>query len=154
MSSGVTIVPFDPHHCQVMDVRDVEFQDTFQLKDVYLRLQGVKESIDRGEGEAGTFIHNGRILCCAGFRKLWPGVLEGWIIPSIWVKEAPVSFAKYMRRYLEAVASTFKAHRVQTLSPDDQFHERWMKFMGFEKEGVLKNYTHRKHNYGIYARLF
>ncbi len=152
--SEVQIVPFDPHHCQVMDIRDIEFADTFKLDDVYSRLQGVKESIDRGEGEAGTFIYEGRILCCAGFRRMWPGLIEGWIIPSVWIKTAPVSFAKYMRRYVESVAKTFKCHRFQTLSPDDEFHDRWMKWMKFEKEGVMKKYTHTKRDYGIHARFF
>ena len=152
--SEVQIVPFDPHHCQVMDIREIEFQDTFKLDDVYSRLQAVKEGIERGEGGAGTFICEGRILCCAGYRQMWPGLLDGWIIPSIWIKDHRITFAKYMKRYIETVAATFKCHRFQTLSPDDLFHDRFMRFLGFEKEGVMKKYTHTKRDYGIHARLF
>lgn len=148
--SEVKLVPFDPHHVQVMDIRDFELKSSFALDDIYERLKEVL----KGPGEAGTFIYEGRILCCAGFKIIWPGVIEGWIIPSIYIKDAPVSFAKYMRRYVESVAKTFNCHRFQTASPDDAFHERWMNWMGFQKEGVMRKYTHDQKNYGLYSRLF
>ena len=147
----IVIVPFDPHHIQVMDIREIEKQTTFALPDVYER---IVEFTKTGTGEAGTFLYDGRILCCAGFRVVWEGVVEGWIIPSVWIKEAPISFAKYMRRYVESVAKTFKCHRFQTVSPDDAFHERWMNWMKFEKEGTMRDYTHNKKSYCLYARLF
>lgn len=149
--SDIIIVPFDPHHIQVMDIRDIEKETTFSLPDAYER---ILDSTQNVKGEAGTFLYEGRILCCAGFRIIWPGVIEGWIIPSIWVKTAPISFAKYMRRYVESIAKSFRCHRFQTASPDDPFHERWMNWMKFQKEGTMRNYTHNKKTYCLYSRLF
>lgn len=148
--NNVETIPYDVHHIQVMDMRDEERAYLDGLGDGYERLVKAAEmSI-----EAGTFIYDGRILCCAGFMRLWPGVLEGWIIPSKWVSVAPIAFAKHMKRYIESVAKSFGCHRFQTSSNEGVVQERWMKFLGFEKEGTMKKYSYDKKDYHIYARLF
>lgn len=147
---GITVIPFNIHHLQVMDIRDAEMKSLFALDNA---LELVKEFTD-GRAEAGTFLYDGRVLCCAGFKEIWTGVLEGWVIPSVWVKTAPISFAKYIKRYVESIAKTFKVHRFQSPAIDDELHERFMTFLGFSKEGTMRQYTHDKKDYCMYARLF
>jgi len=147
MSSPI-IVTFHPKHLEVMDVREVEKFGSFKLEDLYERVDKInKESV-----QSATFIYEGRILFCAGFSMMWPGVAEGWMIPSVYVKEYPVLCCKILKMYVDRIMVDFKCHRFQTTSPDDPFHERWMGFLGLKKEGTMRQYTHDKKNYCVYAR--
>lgn len=121
----------------------------FKSKESYERVdQMAKVSV-----QAGTFIFNGRILFVAGFCKLWEGVFEVWMIPSIYADAYPVFFARTIKRYLDRIMTDFSAHRLQTTSFNDTFHERWMGFLGFQKEGKLRQFTENKNDMCQYGRI-
>ncbi len=143
----VKLIEFHPKHLELMDIRADEMMGTFKLKDAYDRI----EHVWKGSLAAGTFMLDGRVLFCAGFHQLWPGSLEIWMIPSVHVKKAPVAFGRTVRRFFDNIVVDFKAHRIQTTSYDDAFHTRWMQWMGFQKEGTLRKFTHDKKNMCIYA---
>lgn len=144
------IVPFVPCHIELMDIRDIEIASSFTLPDVKERIT----MMNNAAIEAGTFSLDGRIIFAAGVMQLWPGVLEGWIIPTIYVPDYPVWFVKKIKGYFEAFAETFKCHRFQTYTFSDEQHEKWMELLGFTKEGTLKEYSHNKKDYSIFARAF
>lgn len=104
--------------------------------------------------QAVTVVLDGRILFCAGFCPLWPGVFELWMIPSVYAKTAPVFFARTIRRYIDRIAIDFAAHRLQTTSFDDPFHRRWMTWLGFQPEGVLRQFTQDKRDMVQFGRIF
>lgn len=146
---ALEIVDFHPRHLDVMDMRGFEKGGAFGLDDAMARV----EIVAKGSIAAATFIHDGRILFCAGFNQLWKGVIEVWMVPSVYVDQAPVTFGRTIRRYIERIEKDFKTHRLQTTSYDDPFHEKWMAWLGFEKEGTLKKFTHDKKNMCVYARV-
>ena len=84
---------------------------------------------------------------------MWPGVMACWMIPSDNVKLASLSFCKVIKGYVDAIIEREDCHRVQTTSPDDEFHARWMKFLGMKNEGILRNYTPEKEDHCMYARV-
>jgi len=148
----VKVVQFSPHHLEVMDVREIDAAlfGFFKTDEAYARIDGLaKVSV-----QAATFLYDGRVLFVAGFVRLWPGVFEVWMLPSVYIKTAPRSFARLIRRYVDRIGEDFKAHRIQTTSFPDEFHERWMKFLGFSAEGVLQNYTQDKRSMVQYGRVF
>ncbi len=61
---------------------------------------------------------------------------------------------KNIRWFLEQIASIIKVHRVQTTSLADALHDRFMESLGFECEGVLRQFTDLKEDYKAWARLF
>lgn len=144
------IIPFQPNHIDLMDIRSIEIASSFVLPDAKLRMQAMAEA----SIECGTFLLDGKIMFAAGVMQLWPGVLEGWIIPTVYVPEAPIWFVKKIKGYFEAFAETFRCHRFQTYTFADEQHEKWMELLGFHKEGTLKEYSHNKKDYSIYAREF
>lgn len=149
--SEIIVIPFNVYHLQVMDIRDVEMKSLFGLEN---GLDLIKK-LTEGKGEAGTFLYDGRVVFCAGFKEIWVGVMEGWIIPSVWIKSMPPRlFIRCIKQYVEATAKAFNVHRFQSPAIDDGLHERFMNFLGFEKEGTMKKYTHDKKDYCMYARLF
>lgn len=143
-------VRFDIHHLQVMEIRQLEWEDGLCLPDAAKKVEAMADN----SVQAFTFIHDGRVLACAGFLITFPGIIQGWIIPSKYIHTAPVSFARKIKRYVESLAKTFKCHRFETSSYDDDFHHTWMTWLGFEKEGTLRQGTYTKRNLCIYGRLF
>lgn len=145
----VKVVGFHPRHLEVMELRSFELGGLFLLADAYDRVEKITQ-----EGQAGTFLFDGRVVFCAGFKQVWPGVLEVWMIPSVHIKKTPISFARVLKGYIKRIAADFKIHRMHTTSFDDPFHERWMAFMGFVKEGTMQQFTQDKRNMCLYARYF
>lgn len=145
----IDVLPFHPKHLEVMDLRYLEKDTIFKLDNIYELI----EQAHQVSVESGTFMYDGRILFCAGFSRLWPGVAEGWIIPSRHIPTVAPVFSRYMRRYLESLMASFNLHRFQTVAVDDRPHRRWMRFLGFKPEGVLEKYSVDKQNYQMYARV-
>lgn len=143
----IRVIPFKMEHMDLLELRENESNPIFRLKDIHERIAIAKET----SVETGTFISGGRIICCAGFYLLWPGVVDGWIIPSRYIVDSPYDYCKTMRRYIDSIMKTWECHRFQTVAAEGA--ERWMKFLGFEKEGVMRKYTHMKQNFGMYARV-
>lgn len=146
--TDVKVVQFQVHHLDVMDLREIELGGPFRLGDFKDRIDSIaKESV-----QAATFLYDGRVLLCAGFTLLWPGVYVVWMIPSTHIQKAPISVARMIRRYVDRIMSDFKAHRIQTTTHDDPLHRRWMEFLGFKLEGVMERYTHDGKDMLMYAR--
>lgn len=144
------VVVFHPRHLEVAELREHERKLLTSLGDTKNRL----ETLMQNSKAAGTFLQDGRIITCAGFVEINPGVAELWQLPSIYVAECRLSFAKTLKSYMENIVKTFKYHRLQTSCPADYEHDRWMEFLGFTKEGTMKQYTHLKQDYSIFGRVF
>lgn len=150
MSRHVEIIQFHPKHLEVAMVRDLEQQTVMRIGDAYARFEALAER----SKQAVTVMHDGRILACCGFFEAWKGVCEVWLVPTIYVPKYPILFARTMKGYVESIAKTFDYHRVQTIAAADELHDRWMGWLGFECEGVLRQYTEQKQDYKLHARLF
>lgn len=145
----VKIIRFDPRHVEIMALRETEKFGPFQLKDAYERIErAVGDSV-----QSGTFLYDGRILFASGFKVLWPGVLEVWVISTIYMAQFPLVSCRILKRYLDGITVDFKAHRVQCTSYDDPLHARFMEFFGFKKEGVMRKFCHDKKDMVMYARV-
>lgn len=146
------VIAFHPKHLEIANIRQHELDTLFKMKDAYTRV----EQLAKLSKQSGTFILDGRIITCAGFIEIWPGVAEVWQIPSIYAEENPIAFCKAMKGYIESIAETFKYHRIQTNCPADEKHERWMEFLGFKNETPdgMKAFTTDKRTYNAYARIF
>ncbi len=145
----IKLIPFHPKHVEVMDVRDSELHSILSLEDSNERLEAVREN----ETLVGTFLCDGRVLCCAGYRILWPGVAEVWILPSRHVSKVAIRFSKIIRRQLDGIIERHNIHRLQTISIDDDLHNRWMRFIGFSDAGLMRQYTHDKQDYRMWERI-
>lgn len=144
------VVIFHPRHLEVAELREHEREMLMGIGDTKARL----DDLMNNSKAAGTFMRDGKIITCAGFVELWPGVAELWQLPTIHVTKYVLDYARTLRQYMENVAKTFKYHRLQTACPADDLHDRWMKFLGFVKEGTMKQYTFLKQDYSIFGRIF
>jgi len=146
----VEIIEFHPKHLEIAKLREEEIRTLIEIKDAYKKI----ESFAAASRQAVTMLCAGRIITIAGFIQVCEGVGEVWQIPTLYVSQHTLLYSKTLRGYVETIAKTFKYHRLQTICPADSLHERWMKFLKFEREGTMKQYTAFKTDYHMYARLF
>ncbi len=140
--SNYRIIPYKKEHIECMDVRDHESHlispDT---------LAGLEN------GLAITGIVDGRIISCGGILPYHHGNAEIWQIPSIYVEIVSLQYARFVRKWLEEKQAEFCLHRMETLCLDDDLHNRWMRFLGFEREGVKRKWVNDM-NYVMWGSLF
>lgn len=140
-------IPFKVEHLEVMDIRDYELQTTFQLQNVQAGLKILEQS-----KTAGTIFYDGRVIAIMGLQELWPGVCELWVFPSKYLKAYAIPFARTIRKAITSgILSGY--HRVQIQALDDDLHNRWIKFLGFEKEGTLRRYDKFGNDYNMWSRV-
>ncbi len=103
---------------------------------------------------ASTLVHDGNIVAIIGYYVLWDGVIEVFVIPSRHLHTCAFQYVRYMKRMVDRLATDdCTLHRIQTRSLADDCTDKWMKLLGFEKEGVLKRFTSNQKDYNMWARL-
>jgi len=137
----IKIVPFKKEHIDCMDVREHEKY----LID--MELLAIFET-----GLAFTGIIDGKVISCGGLLLKSFGNADIWQIPSVYVKDVKVSYCKVIRKWIEEQAQELALNRLETISLDDGLHDRWMRFIGFEKEGVKRRYINGK-DYAMWSRI-
>lgn len=139
-------IPAKEDHLDLLELRKDEHA-SFACDD--LAKDHIKGLI--GYSSCGTAVYKGKIIAIFGFFQIWPGVLEVWILPSIYVQEHPIPFLRAAKQYIKGLIRDYNPHRVQSCSIDNMLHEGWMRFTGFEKEGTLRQYTANKVDYCQWA---
>lgn len=90
---------------------------------------------------AFTGIVDGCLICCGGVMPLHNGNAEIWLIPSVYVSKITMTFARELRKALFSIRQDLGLVRMQTACLNDELHDRWMTFLGFQKEGVMRKYN-------------
>lgn len=98
-----------------------------------------------------TGIVDGRIVCCGGVNIMAGGNADIWLIPSLHLPRHAKTFIRGLRDWLWGVRKDFQLTRMQTVCLNDDLHNRWMKYLGFEKEGIMKKF-HNNTDYVMYGR--
>ena len=138
------IIPFKVEHLECMDIREHE-REMLEMTDYLKSLQ--ERSI------ACTGIVDGRIMCCGGVAPYRNGNSDVWLIPSVHLNTAKFTFTRELRKWLFQVREDLSLTRMQTFSIEDDLHNRWMRFLGFTKEGVMRKYN-KGMDYGVWGRIW
>ncbi len=137
-------IPAKPDHFDLLEFRaeEAELIDQFGIDKAKAML-----SI----GVSNTLTHDGRILAIVGAYTLWSGVLEVWVVPSHYVTQYPFVYLKYVKKYVQTLLNGYQPHRMQTQSLNNALHDRWMDFLGFTKEGIMKQFGADKQDYALWS---
>lgn len=142
------VIPFNREHLNLLDARLYEREYVIPyLVDAYLT------AVERLPHNY-SLIADGRIITCLGCLPLWDGVWQIWQLPSIYVKDYVRDYCRTVSGILETGAKAEKVWRAQTTAPSDELHDRWMEFLGFECEGVMKEYSRIRQDHKMWARRF
>ena len=140
----VKIVPYKKEHVELMNLRDHEH---VLLHDP--NMLGILEG-----SIAVTAVADGVIVCCYGINPYLDGVADIWLLPSIYVEEKHgMAVARGAREFLANMKEDLGLRRMETTCLADDLHDRWMTFLGFEKEGTKKQYYGGK-DYHVWGKLW
>jgi len=137
------VAPFIPQDWQEIDLRQWE-RENINVESVYAV---------SSYGQLFTVRQDGRILALMGFWQKWDGVWEVYVYPSIHTPKYPVFYVKRVRNLLRTIARSHNMRRQQTISLADESTDRWMKALGFECEGTLKEFTPKREDCRMWARF-
>lgn len=100
----------------------------------------------------------GKLLAVVGVMKMWEGVYEIYIVPTLEAhgsdKGAFIRAIFRLKEKLYAFKEELDIRRLQTVAPDDEMHNRWMENLGFFSEGVLRNYSINCEDHRMWSLLW
>jgi hypothetical protein len=144
----VKTIPFHREHMNLLDARAYEKEKLIPFL--------TPQFFDMAESSPLSYslVADGRVITCIGCFPLWDGVWEVWQIPSVWVPKYAKEYCRTIKGLLDTISERVHVWRIQTCSPADELHDRWMRFIGFECEGTLKEYSRFKIDYRMWARRY
>lgn len=145
---GFDVEVFKPEHVKIDALRKEE-QDLLRSLPDYR--QALLETAQRGP--AWTIFSNGKFVSCGGVVSMNQHLAEVWQLPSQVVRDHMVSYGKFYSNFLDRIVTRFEWRRYQTVCVNDELHVRWMTFLKFEKEGVLRGYGSAGEDYAMFGRL-
>ena len=134
------------------------------LMDLKRSAKGVKDSIpnylqymrDYTTGTpAFSVIDRGKVVMSFGFYPLWPGVCEGWMIPSNHIDRKAVALVKCARIVFDKIGPVLQLRRLQFMVSSSNLQAiRFAEVLYFEREATLARYGPEGDDYYIYARFY
>jgi len=144
----------------MIEVRGFHLNDVQSLK---LRLEDTDRLIYRNEAEwlevakksiAYTLLYDDKILCCGGVCFYREGFGEAWILCSHGVEDHPLITVRAVKNVIEDIMKFCQVHRVQaTVRCDWDRAQKFIEFLGFQKEGTLRQYGPDRSDYYMYSRI-
>ncbi len=108
------------------------------------------------ETHARTLLHGDTVMACFGVMPLWDGVGQAWsVLSDAVLKDHPIELSRRVKYWLSNVEKREGIYRIQAAIADGHWEGiRWIKWLGFEHEGVMRNYGLQGHgDFHLYARI-
>lgn len=124
------LIPFKVEHIECMEVR--EHEQRFDIEQCKL----LEDTL------AFTCIIDGRILASGGLKLYRNKGAEIWLLPSVYMSQYSFKAARIVLNWINEMQDIYDIDRMETVSLNDKLHKRWLSFLGFEIEGIKKNYLY------------
>lgn len=138
------IEPFKPEHLETLLL-----QPSQVMLQPYLNDRNYGEFLFRG-GPAYSGLDGDRVIACMGLIPLWENRAQGWGLISS-------NAGAYFNQITKAVLHTMELHPFRRIEAsvkcDFQPGHRWIKMLGFEREGTMRCYAPDGDDYDLYARV-
>jgi hypothetical protein len=140
--SLISEVPFHPGHIMLLGTpQEGWITDPMQTFGAQARA-----------GLATTLLINGRVACCGGVARLWPGLGEAWMLPAELARTEPLALTRRAKRFIASSMDALTLHRVQCFCKTlDHRAVRWAPALGFQREGTLRRYGADGDDYEVFA---
>lgn len=115
-----------------------------------------KEAVEQWEKNKYSFTlwDGDKVIAICGVVKIHEGVGEIWLILENDKKGDVFAIARNLKRLTDRVFDISPFHRFQSRAPvDNKISNRFLNFLGFEKEGILKQYGLNREDYSVYGRV-
>lgn len=102
-----------------------------------------------------TLLANNSVVCSGGVMPLWRGVGEGWLLSSRKIFNFSLSAAKAIKQRTDLICTNNNIWRLQTaVRADYETGIRFAKWLGLEKEGLMRKYGPDGSNYYKMAKIY
>jgi hypothetical protein len=91
-------------------------------------------------GQCASQIVDGRILYIGAYFHVAPGVVEVFLIPSVYISRYAKSFYRQVKWWLMYLLGQPGVKRLQTWGEDTDQSRNWLSRLGFQQEGLLYCY--------------
>jgi len=147
---NIEVVPYQVWH--VKDILKVGLNDN----KIELDAKAFEDKIDfTVPAMAFTLLANNKPVVSGGVMPLWNGVAEGWVISSRKIFDFTLSAAKAIKKRTDYICINNGIWRLQTaVRADYETGVRFAKWLGLEKEGLMKRYGPDGSNYYRMAKLY
>lgn len=145
--SRFKLIPYKPDHFDLLEIREREVRTMQIIGHGKERMNALSQM-----GTCFIMMFDGRVLGAVGWFEFWPGVCELFVLPSIYLPKAGIVFAKAMKKHLHSFEKIKRFRRIQVTAVKDMVHIRWLTWLGFVTEGVLKNYGPNGEDFMMWAR--
>jgi len=148
--SKIEIVPFTKEHAK--QILELGMNDVaLELKPEHRKYVVDVEDV----GMSFTGLLNNKPIAAGGICYLWDGVAEGWVLASRDIFKYPIFCAKTIKRRTDLLAKNNKLKRIQTaVKADSDTAIRFAEWLGFKREGLMKNYGPDGADHYLYAKVY
>lgn len=124
------VAPFTPGHLLKLSPKKGDAETIAEMAGTATKLLTI--------GAKTMLTPKGTVLGIMGAVPSIPGVCEVFIIASEGQKNFPISFARCVQK--ELCRLRLKYRRIEARTANDEFHKRWISWLGFEYEGIMRRY--------------
>ena len=143
------LIPFVPAHAEAL-LADQLNEGCPEIVDDWAAWIGDLVNPDM----AFTGIENGHLIGSAGLIRIWPGVSEAWFVGSWRLNNNVMAGARATRRKLDDLMKAHELHRIQAVVRADWDEAvRFVEFLRFQREGLLRGYGPDGSDHYVYARI-
>jgi len=148
--SGYRTVDFHYGHIALMDLKDT-------ARDLGASVPNYLEYMQRHtEGTpAFTIIDKEKVILSFGVYPIWPGLAEGWMVPSNHINGRAVALVRGGREIFLRIGTAMQLRRLQFMVRSSFLQaNRFAKSLYFKKEATLLQYGPEGDNYNVYVRFY
>jgi hypothetical protein len=97
----------------------------------------------------------GEVVAVIGATQRWPGSALCWSVMTTKIEKYPIGFLKASVRGLDGIHDILGLTRFDaTVREDNPISQRWVEWLGFEKEGVMEKYGPEGETHFLYAKVW
>ena len=145
LGRGYLLVPYEPWHSEVMNVRGENMQSEFHARSLMAPHMG----------PCVTLYSPQRMpIACFGLMVVMRGTAEVWVLADKKISKTPKTLIKAAKWALEEGCKRYSIYRVQaSIDKDAVVRRRWAEFMGFHAEGFMPRFGPDGETYVRYVRF-
>ena len=143
------VVDFVPEHADDLQSRP----DVHKLSEIgAVKNDAIKQMAV--PGQAISLLTNGHLIASGGIYPIWSGFAEAWFLSSGMVAKHKRPVIVTVKNHIDAMIIEHGYKRLQATAREDwKVAQRFLEFLGFEREGLMRNYGPDNSDHFLYARI-
>lgn len=136
MRDGLSVVKFQERHLRQVEMREPEL--SWSRWDPEF-LNNIARMVD--PDASWTAVYRGKVSLCFGIRMMTRHVGEAWLLPGKDIQAHSISVIRCARKIFDDLLENKGFCRIQVgVMIDNDIALRFAKSMGFEVEGIMRNF--------------